>query len=74
MSPDVSFTMELLENGSLLFLNVLVRKCLQKASSHWYLNGESHHHAAQKQDVINTVGHYARTISEPDHLEEANCI
>ena len=64
-STDIKFTMELEENGSIPFLDVLItrkedgtlgyRVFRKKTNIESYLHADSHHHPSQKIGVINTL-------------------
>ena len=78
--PNIKFTMEIENNSSLPFLDVLVNKKKNGSLGHQvyrkpthtdrYLNALSNHHPAQKITVIKTLVERARTITEPNLLEE----
>lgn len=80
ISSEIKFTMELEENMSIPFLDILImrkedgsigHKVFRK-STHTanYLHADSHHHPAQKLGVLNTLAIRALRISDADHLEE----
>ncbi|CAG9836786.1 unnamed protein product [Diabrotica balteata] len=78
--PSIKFTMEVENNRSLPFLDVLVTSkpngrlghsvYRKKTHTNRYLHASSHHHPAQKNSVINSLIHRAISISEPDNLRE----
>ena len=72
--------MELEENGSIPFLDVLItnkeyetlghRVFRKKTNTESYLHSNSHHHPSQKIGIINTLAVRASRISDADHLQE----
>jgi len=80
ISPDIKFTMELEENKSIPFLDVLIirkedgslgHKVFRKAThTESYLHADSHHHPSQKFGVLNTLAIRALRISDSEHLDE----
>ena len=79
-SDHIKFTMEIQENNSLPFLNVLLTKKTDGSLSHQvlhkkthtdrYLHAESHHHPSQKVGILNTLATRAIRISDTEHLKE----
>jgi len=77
---DIKFTMELEENGSIPFLDVLItrkedgtlghRVFRKKTNTESYLHVDSHRHPSQKIGFINTLAIRASRISDTDHLQE----
>lgn len=77
---EIQFTMESEKDGALPFLDVLVKRKPDGTLGHQvyrkpthtnrYLNAQSNHHPAQKQSVINTLIHRAKTLSEVGNLHE----
>ena len=73
ISPNIKFTMELEENGSIPFLDVLLirkedgtlghRVFIKKTHTLSYLHADSHHHPSQKIGVLNTLAVKASRIS-----------
>jgi hypothetical protein len=73
ISKDIKFTMELEENGSIPFLDVLINKkedgnlghvvYRKKTHTENYLHASSHHHPTQKLGVLNTLA--TRAIRNP---------
>jgi hypothetical protein len=80
ISENIKFTMELEENNSIPFLDVLmIRKqdgtlghkvFRKKTHTDSYLHADSHHHPSQKMGVLNTMATRAARISDKEHLEE----
>jgi len=76
----IKFTMEVEENGSLPFLDVLTMKRANGSLVHkvfrkkthieQYLHAGSHHHLAQKFGVLETLATRALRIFDDEHLEE----
>ena len=72
--------MELEENGSIPFLDILISKRNDGTLSHQvhrkkthtdrYLHAKSHHHLAQKIGVINTLVTQAMRLSDEEHIEQ----
>ena len=72
--------MELEENNSIPFLDVLVSKKYDGSLSHHgfhkkthieqYLHDDSHHHPSQKIRVINTLAFCALIICDDEHLDQ----
>ena len=79
-SVDIKFTMEVEENESIPFLDVLIYKRLNGSLGHKvfkkkthtdnYLNADSHHHPTQKLGIINTLETRAARICDDEHLKE----
>lgn len=77
---NIKFTMELEQEGSLPFLDILVsmkddgsleRKVYRKNThTNLYLKSNSHHHTAQKIAVLSKLVHRAKMISDSQHLED----
>ena len=77
---DIKFTMEVEENKSIPFLDVLIYKRLNRSLGHKvfrkkshtdsYLDADSHHHPAQKLGIINTLAISASRICDVEHLKE----
>jgi hypothetical protein len=71
--------MELEENGSIPFLDVLINRkedgnlghvvYRKKTHTENYLHASSHHHPTQKLGVLNTLATRAIRISDEEHLE-----
>ena len=78
-SPHIQFTMEIEQNNSLSFLDVLVTRNDNGSLSHQvyrkkthtdrYLNARSHHHPSQKLGVLNNLEIRALRISDQNHLD-----
>ena len=78
-SPHIQFTMEIEQNNSLPFLDVLVtcndngslshQVYRKKTHTDRYLNARSHHHPSQKLGVLNTLVVKALRISDQNHLD-----
>lgn len=78
--PNIQFTMEVENNGELPFLDVLVSRKEDGSLGHRvyrkpthtdrYLHKDSNHHPRQKMSVIKTLAHRAKTICEPQHLQD----
>jgi hypothetical protein len=78
ISKDIKFTMELEENGTIPFLDVLIKRkeddslghkvYRKKTHTENYLHASSHHHPAQKLGVLNTLAMRALRISDDDNL------
>lgn len=75
---NIQFTMELEENNTLPFLDVLVEKRngdiqfkVYRKPTHTdrYLHATSHHHPKQKRGLMNTLVHRAKTICSENHLQ-----
>ena len=72
--------MELEENMSIPFLDILImrrddgsigHKVFRKSShTENYLHADSHHHPAQKLGVLNTLAIRALRICDADHIDE----
>ena len=79
-SDHIKFTMEVQENDSLPFLDVLITKKTDDFLAHQvyrnkthtdrYLHAESHHHPSQKIGILHTLSKRAARISDEDHLKE----
>jgi hypothetical protein len=77
ISKDIKFTMELEENGSIPFLDVLINMredgnlghTVYRKNTHTenYLHASSHHHPTQKLGVLNTLETRAIRISYKEH-------
>jgi hypothetical protein len=80
ISEDIKFTMELEDNNSIPFLDVLITRkqdgtlghkvFRKKTHTDSYLHAESHHHPSQKMGVLNTMATRATRISDKEHLKE----
>jgi hypothetical protein len=80
ISENIKFTMELEENNSIPFLDVLITRkqdgtlghkvFRKKTHTDSYLHADSHHHPSQKMGVLNTMATRAARISDKDHLKE----
>jgi hypothetical protein len=76
----MKFTMEIRKDNRLAFLDVLVKKKLNGSLGHMvyrkpthtdlYLHAESEHHPAQKNEVLRTLIHRAKTICDMESLGE----
>ena len=72
--------MEVEENESIPFLDVLIYKRLdgslghkvfrKKTHTNSYLNTNSHHHPAQKLGIINTLAMRVARIYDDEHVKE----
>lgn len=79
-SNSIKFTMEVEDNGTLPFLDILIKRNKDGAISHQvyrkkthtehYLHANSHHHPAQKLGILNTLAMRAVRISDHDHFEQ----
>jgi hypothetical protein len=79
ISTHIKFTMELEDNGSIPFLDVLIKRkedgnlghavYRKKTHTENYLHASSHHHPSQKLGVLNTLATRAIRISDEEHLE-----
>lgn len=77
---DIKFTMEIENNGSLPFLDVLVSRNPDGSIAHSvyrkpthtdrYLHASSHHHPSQKLSVINSLVHRAFSVSQGPGLKQ----
>jgi hypothetical protein len=80
ISENIKFTMELEDNNSIPFLDVLMTRkqdgtlghkvFRKKTHTDNYLHAESHHHPSQKMGVLNTMAIRAARISDKEHLKE----
>jgi hypothetical protein len=80
LSKDIKFTMELEDNGSIPFLDILINRkedgklghSVYRKMTHTenYLHASSHHHPTQKLGVLNTLSTRAIRISDKEHLEQ----
>jgi hypothetical protein len=72
--------MELEENGSIPFLDILIKRKEDESLGHTvyrkkthtenYLHASSHHHPAQKLGVLNTLATRALRISDDENLDQ----
>jgi hypothetical protein len=79
-AESIKFTMEIEDNNSIPFLDILISKKNDGSLSHQvyrkkthtdkYLHVESHHHPTQKLGVINTLVTRAIRVFDSDHVEE----
>src|SRR5436190_11970228 len=77
--PNIQFTMEVENNRSLPFLDVLVTRkedgtlghsvYRKPAHTDRYLNAASHHHPLQKNAVLNTLANRALKISDKENID-----
>jgi len=77
---SIKFTMELEENRSIPFLDILISKnnngslshqvYLKKTNTDQYMHANSHHHPAKKLGVINTLVTPAVRISDVEHTKQ----
>ena len=77
---NIKFTMEIEDNKSLPFLDVLVSRNKDRSISHQmfrkkthtdrYLHANSHHFPPQKVGVINTLVTRSLRISDKEHIKE----
>ncbi|XP_015124857.1 uncharacterized protein LOC107046694 [Diachasma alloeum] len=77
--PSIKFTMEIEEQKSLPFLDVLVHRNEDGSLGHRvyrkpthtdrYIHAFSHHYPSQKTSVISSLMYRALTISQPEYLE-----
>jgi hypothetical protein len=80
ISEEIKFTMELEENGSIPFLDILINRksdgnlghvvYRKKTHTENYLHANSHHHPNQKLGVLKTLATRAIRISDETHLEQ----
>jgi hypothetical protein len=80
ISENIKFTMELEDNNSIPFLDILITRkqdgtlghkvFRKKTHTDNYLHADSHHHPSQKMGVLNTMATRAARISDEDHLKE----
>jgi hypothetical protein len=80
ISENIKFTMELEENNSIPFLDILMTRkhngtlghkvFRKKTHTDSYLHADSHHHPSQKMGVLNTMAIRAARISDKEHLKE----
>jgi hypothetical protein len=80
ISNDIKFTMELEEDGSIPFLDVLINRkhngslghtiYRKKTHTENYLHANSHHHPNQKLGVLKTLATRAIRISDKEHFEK----
>ena len=80
ISPNIKFTMELEENGSIPFLDVLLTRkedgtlghevFRKKTHTESYLHADSHHHPSQNIGFLNTLVVRASRTSDTEHLEK----
>jgi len=80
ISEDIKFTMELEENNSIPFLDVLIKRksngdlghavYRKKTHTENYLHANSHHHPNQKLGVLKTLATRAIRISDETHLDK----
>jgi hypothetical protein len=76
--PNIKFTMEMEQNKTLPFLDIMVSRrpggslghSVHRKSTHTelYLHTKSEHHLAQKQAVITTLVQRARTLCDNENL------
>ena len=76
-SVDIKFTMEVEENESIPYLDVLIYKILDGSLGHKvfikkthtdsYLDADSHYHPAQKLGIINTLETREARICDDEH-------
>jgi len=81
-SSSIQFTMEMEENESPPFLDILIKRNQDGTISHQvyhkkthtehYLHTSSHHHPAQKLGILNTMATRVVCISDQDHFEQEN--
>jgi hypothetical protein len=80
MHHNIKFTMELEENNSLPFLDVLLLKksdgslghtvYRKKTNTSRYLNAQSHHHPSQKRSVLKTLTTRSIRLTDHDHYNQ----
>jgi hypothetical protein len=80
ISKEIKFTMELEENDSIPFLDVLIKRknngdlghavYRKKTHTENYLHANSHHHPNQKLGVLKTLATRAIRISDEAHLDK----
>jgi hypothetical protein len=80
ISEDIKFTMELEDNNSIPFLDILMTRkqdgtiehkvFRKKTHTDSYLHAQSHHHPSQKMGVLNTMAIREARISDKEHLKE----
>jgi hypothetical protein len=80
ISEEIKFTMELEENDSIPFLDVLIKRksngdlghavYRKKTHTENYLHANSHHHPNQKLGVLKTLATRAIRISDEAHLDK----
>ena len=80
ISPNIKFTMELEENRSIPFLDVLLTRkedgtlghevFRKKTHTDSYLHADSHHHPSQKIGVLNTLAVKASRIADSEHIKK----
>jgi hypothetical protein len=77
---NIKFTKELEQNGTLPFLDVLVKKKMDGTLGHMvyrkttnidvYLHVDLEHHLEQKRAVLSTLTHRAQSICDEDSLQD----
>ena len=80
ISPNIKFTMELEENRSIPFLDVLLTRkedgtlghevFCKKTHTDSYLHADSHHHLSQKIGVLNTLEVRASRIADLEYIKK----
>jgi hypothetical protein len=80
ISENIKFTMDLEENNSIPFLDILITRkdngtlghkfFRKKTHRESYLHADSHHHPSQKMGVLNTMAIRETRISDKEHLKE----